>query len=408
MPTQTIHCKHDELVDCDKLIPHAKNYNTHPKSQIEKLARVLELNGVRHPIIVSKRSGFIVAGHGRLEAANLNKWEKMPVVYQEFENEAKEYAFMISDNKIAELAVQDGEKLNALIAEMNGKVDFGSLGMKESELNQILASMAAKVEGEDDVPAAPQVAKTVKSDLYEIGQHRLLCGDGTVAANAVKLMNGELVDELVTDPPYNVAYVGKTKDAMTIENDKMSNDDFRLFLKAAFAVADSVMKPGAVFYIWHADSEGFNFRGACHDIGWQVRQCLVWNKNTMVMGRQDYHWKHEPCLYGWKEGSGHLWASDRTQTTILNFDRPSSSLDDPTTKPVDLFAYQIGNNTKEMDVVLDLFGGSGTTMIAAQKLNRKARLIEIDPKYCDVVVTRMHKLYPNLEIKLNGNKIDWQ
>jgi site-specific DNA-methyltransferase (adenine-specific) len=193
---------------------------------------------------------------------------------------------------------------------------------------------------------------------------------------------------LLTDPPYNVAYEGKTADALTIQNDSMSDATFRKFLRDAFTAADSVMKPGAVFYIWHADSEGYNFRGACFDIEWQVRQCLIWNKNVMVMGRQDYHWRHEPCLYGWKSGAAHLWATDRKQTTVLNFDRPSRNLEHPTMKPVALFEYQLLNNTKGGDLCLDLFGGSGTTLIACEKNGRYARLMELDPKYCDVIVRR--------------------
>jgi DNA modification methylase len=193
---------------------------------------------------------------------------------------------------------------------------------------------------------------------------------------------------LLTDPPYNVAYTGKTKDALTIQNDSMSDEAFRTFLRDAFVTADAMLKPGAVFYIWHADSEGYNFRGACKDAGWQVRQCLIWQKNSMVMGRQDYHWQHEPCLYGWKDGAGHLWASDRKQTTLLEFDRPSRSEDHPTMKPVALFEYQLLNNTKGGDIVLDSFGGSGTTLIAAEKNGRIARIMELDPKYVDVIVKR--------------------
>jgi site-specific DNA-methyltransferase (adenine-specific) len=193
---------------------------------------------------------------------------------------------------------------------------------------------------------------------------------------------------LLTDPPYNVAYEGSTKEKLTIKNDNMANDQFRQFLRDAFVTADLVMKAGAVFYIWHADSEGLNFRGACVDAGWTVRQCLIWKKSSLVMGRQDYHWKHEPCLYGWKDGAGHLWSADRKQTTILEFDKPSRNGEHPTMKPVALFEYQMLNNTKGGDIVLDLFGGSGTTLLAAEKHGRHARLMELDPKYCDVIVKR--------------------
>jgi site-specific DNA-methyltransferase (adenine-specific) len=192
----------------------------------------------------------------------------------------------------------------------------------------------------------------------------------------------------LTDPPYNVAYEGGTKDKLTIQNDAMGNADFRQFLRDAYVGADAVMKSGAVFYIWHADSEGYNFRGAASDAGWKVRQCLIWKKSSLVMGRQDYHWQHEPCLYGWKDGAAHLWATDRKQTTILEFNKPTRNGEHPTMKPVELFEYQLLNNTKGSDIVLDSFGGSGTTVIAAHKHGRLARVMELDPKYCDVIIRR--------------------
>lgn len=208
---------------------------------------------------------------------------------------------------------------------------------------------------------------------------------------------------LLTDPPYNVAYEGGTKEKLTIQNDSMGNDQFRQFLRDAFVTADSVMKAGAVFYIWHADSEGYNFRGAINDAGWKVRQCLIWKKSTLVMGRQDYHWKHEPCLYGWKDGSGHLWASDRKQTTILEFDKPSRNGEHPTMKPVALFEYQMLNNTKGGDIVLDLFGGSGTTLIAAEKNGRVSYLMELDPKYCDVIIKRWQEFTGKIAVHADTN-----
>ena len=215
-----------------------------------------------------------------------------------------------------------------------------------------------------------------------------MCGNSTLIDDVEKLMQGNLADMLITDPPYNVDYTGKTKDALKIQNDSMEDSQFRQFLTDAFTAADSVMKPGAVFYIWHADSEGYNFRGACKDTGWQVRECLIWMKNSMVLGRQDYQWKHEPCLYGWKEGASHLWASDRKQTTILEFDKPTASKLHPTMKPIALFDYQIKNNTKGGDIVLDLFGGSGTTIMACEQNGRIAYSMELDPRYCDVIVKR--------------------
>ena len=205
----------------------------------------------------------------------------------------------------------------------------------------------------------------------------------------------------MTDPPYNVDYEGKTKAKLKIENDKMKNNEFLAFLVRAFTSANTVLKSGASFYIWHADSEGYNFRSAVTETGWTVRQCLIWNKNVMVMGRQDYQWKHEPCLYGWKEGAAHSWYSDRKQTTVLNFDKPTRSEMHPTMKPVALFAYLIENSTKSGDIVLDSFGGSGTSIIACEQLGRKCCTMELDPKYCDVILTRWENLTGNQAKKIN-------
>ena len=240
---------------------------------------------------------------------------------------------------------------------------------------------------EDELPEQVEPI-SLAGDIWYLGNHRLICGDSTDTTVIETLMGGDKADLYITDPPYNVDYQGKTKDKLKIQNDKMSNDNFRQFLDDAFSAADAVLRKGAVFYIWHADSEGYNFRGACFDTGWQIRECLIWNKNSMVMGRQDYQWKHEPCLYGWKDGASHLWASDRKQTTVLDFDRPNRNGEHPTMKPVGLFAYQISNNTHEGDRVLDSFGGSGTSIIACEQLNRRCYMCELDPHYCDVIIQR--------------------
>lgn len=182
----------------------------------------------------------------------------------------------------------------------------------------------------------------------------------------------------------------------------MEDESFRRFLVDAFTAADSVMKPGASFYIWHADTEGFNFRGACRDIGWQVRQCLIWSKQSMALGRQDYQWKHEPCLYGWKSGAAHSWYSDRSQTTVLEFNRPNRNAEHPTMKPVELFSYLIKNSTRRGDVVLDSFGGSGTTLIACEQLGRKCLTMELDPQYCDVIIRRWQNLTGKNAVRQDG------
>jgi len=380
--------------------PYEKNAKKHPKKQIEQVANSIKEFGMNQPIIVDKE-GFIIVGHGRYEALKHLGWTEDKIlenvkVVDLTEEQAK--AYRLADNKLnesdwdMELVIEELKELPELMIDLTG---FDRDLIIEAE------------EKDDEVPETPEEPKSKLGDLYELGGHRVLCGDSTQEEAVLALTGGIKVDMYLTDPPYNVAYEGKTKDALKIENDSMSDDKFRQFLTDAFTAADSVMKPGAVFYIWHADLEGYNFRGGCHDIGWKVRQCLIWNKQTMVMGRQDYHWKHEPCLYGWKDGASHLWNSDRTQTTVLNFDRPSRNAEHPTMKPVELFAYQITNNTKGEDIILDNFLGSGTALIAAQKTGRICYGMELDPKYIDVIVQRYVDYTGNENIIKNGERILW-
>jgi site-specific DNA-methyltransferase (adenine-specific) len=261
---------------------------------------------------------------------------------------------------------------------------------------------------EDDfeVPEGGIETDIVLGDLFEIGEHRLLCGDSTQTDTFEKLMNGQLADMVLTDPPYNVAYEGKTKDALTIENDSMGNDDFYKFLYDFYTALTTAVKKGGAIYVWHASSEVINFGKAMVDAGWLLKQQLIWVKNTMVMGRQDYQWKHEPCLYGWLKGDSHKWYSDRKQTTVIEWDKPQRNGEHPTMKPIGLFSYQIENSSKQGDVVIDAFGGSGTTMVACEQLKRKGYVIEFDPRYCQVIIDRMIKLNPSIEIKRNGIKYE--
>jgi len=261
-------------------------------------------------------------------------------------------------------------------------------------------------EDDYDVPVGGTETDIVIGDIFEIGQHKLLCGSSTETDNWAKIFGSEYADMVVTDPPYNVSYTGKTKDALTIKNDSMSNGDFYQFLYDFYTALGSYTKAGGSWYVWHADSEGANFRKAMSDSGIMVKQCLIWVKNSMVMGRQDYQWKHEPCLYGWKEGAAHSWYSDRKQTTILEFNRPSRNAEHPTMKPIELIAYQISNSSKSGDLVADGFLGSGTTMVAAHQINRKCYGMELDPKYCQVIIDRMLKLDSSLQIKKNGIKYE--
>ena len=246
----------------------------------------------------------------------------------------------------------------------------------------------------------PKVARSKPGEIYRLGKHRLMCGSSTDPEQVKLLVGSDLVDLLLTDPPYGVDYVGGT--GMMIENDNLAGDEFLHFLQDAFDAADQVMKPGAAFYIWHADSNGAIFRNACDLVGWKVRQCLIWVKNTLVMGRQDYQWKHEPCLYGWKDGAAHDWENDRKQTTVLEFDKPQKSELHPTMKPIPLFDYQMKNNTKAGAIVLDLFAGSGTTIIAAEQNGRKAYCMELDPKYVDVIIDRWEMFTGKKAERING------
>jgi site-specific DNA-methyltransferase (adenine-specific) len=378
-----------ETIQIDALIPYARNSRTHSDAQVAQIASSIKEFGFTNPVLIDGGGG-IIAGHGRVLAARKLGMSEVPCIRLEHLTDAQKRAYVIADNRLALNSGWDTEMLKVEFADLQELgFDLELTGFDLDEIKELLAPVGTEgLTDPDDAPPLPEHPRTVPGDIWVMGKHRLLCGDSTSMDDLAKLCEGQLVDMWLTDPPYNVAYEGKTKDALKIKNDEMGDDQFRQFLRDAYTAADMVMKPGAVFYIWHADSEGYNFRGAAQDAGWKVRQCLIWKKSSMVMGRQDYHWKHEPCLYGWKEGAGHLWAADRKQTTILEFEKPSRNGEHPTMKPVALFEYQLLNNTKGGDQVLDSFGGSGTTLIAAEKNGRVARLMELDPKYCDVIVKR--------------------
>lgn len=374
-----------------------KPYENNPRKNddaVKYVAESIKEFGFKVPIVIDKNN-VIVAGHTRYKAAKKLKMSEVPCIIADDLTDEQIKAFRLADNKVAEKAEWDFDLLNA---ELDDIIDLDMELFGFEDALQDDAEEAVEDEFEVELPAEP---KSKLGDIYQLGNNRLMCGDSTVLEDVEKLMGGEQADMLLTDQPYNVNYEGKTKDKLKIKNDQMGNDNFRQFLTDAFSNADMVMKPGAVFYIWHADSEGYNFRGACFDAGWTVRQCLIWNKNSMVMGRQDYQWKHEPCLYGWKEGAGHLWASDRKQTTVINFDKPTRNDMHPTMKPIPLFDYQIKNNTKGGDVVLDLFGGSGTTIMACEQNGRRGYSMEYDPRYVDVIVDRWEKFTGAKAVLLN-------
>lgn len=384
-----VHCSSDAIVDISSLVPHPRNPNKHPEDQVKLLAKIMRHQGIRRPIVVSKRSGFIVIGHGRREAAILNGWDKYPVDYQDYDSEAMEYADMVADNKIAELAEVDLSMVGEDFIKFGEDFDSDLLGIPDFEIEN--ADPLGEDE-EDEVPPTPTKPKTKRGDLYILGNHRLLCGDATNSADYKKLVGSNRINMVFTDPPYNVDYTGKTKDALKIKNDKMDDEQFRQFLVECFTNMNIYCLEGAPIYVCHADSEGLNFRQSLKSSGWLLKQCCIWVKDSMVMGRQDYHWKHEPILYGWKPGAAHSWNSDRKQTTVWEFDRPKSSQEHPTMKPLALVSYAIKNSCKPKQNVLDPFGGSGSTLISCEKMRRRCFTMELDPKYCDVIVDRWQNL----------------
>lgn len=382
--------------ELDSIRPYAANAKKHDATQVANVAESIRQYGFVQPIVIDK-DGVIVIGHCRALAAKKLGMKEVPCVCVDDLTPEQVKALRVIDNKTNE-SLWD---MDLLAAELPGLdldgFDF-DWGLRD-ELNDSVV--------EDDYePVIPAEPKSKFGDIYLLGDHRLMCGDSTSLTDVQKLVNGCKMDLLLTDPPYNVDYSGKTKDALKIGNDNMDDSTFRRFLTDAFLNAATVMKPGTPFYIWHADSEGYNFRGACRDAMLRVRQCLIWVKNSLVMGRQDFQWKHEPCLYGeseieeeahepclygWTEGKKHYFFKNRRQTTVLNFDKPVKSAEHPTMKPIKLFDYQMQCSSKPGENVLDLFAGSGTTIIAAEQNGRHAFCMEYDPKYADVIVDRWEK-----------------
>ena len=373
-----------QQVKIDKVKPYDKNPRKN-KAAVDYVANSIKEFGFQQPIVVDKDM-VVIAGHTRLKAAKKLKIKEVPVVIADNLTEEQVKAYRLADNKTAEKAEWDFDLLTDELLSLQ-ELDFD---MEQFGFDFDFSEDGEAVEDDSWEAEVSEEPISKRGDIWVLGRHRLMCGDSTDAADVALLMDGNKADMLLTDPPYNVDYTGKASELETkkIENDKMEDSAFQDFLTSAFSNAEENMKAGGVFYIWHAESEGLNFRAACKKAGFQVRQCLIWNKNSMVMGRQDYQWKHEPCLYGWKDGASHLWASDRKQTTVLDFDKPQKNNLHPTMKPIKLFDYQIKNNTKGDDIVLDLFGGSGTTIMAAEQNGRRGFVMEYDPKFVDVIVDR--------------------
>lgn len=393
-----------ELRRIDSLIPYANNARTHSADQIELLRRNLREFGFVAPIIIDA-DGNIIAGHGRVMAAAAEGMETVPCVIADGLSEEQRKAYILADNRLCELGGWDSDLLNKELEALDLS------GFDVSLTGFALPDTFDEAEiVEDDPPEVsedPPVAKL--GDIYQLGQHRLMCGDSTSSDDVQMLTGGAQMDMLLTDPPYNVNYKGA---AGKIMHDNLADDKFRTFLASAFRCAAEVMKPGAAFHIWHSDVGGYSFRAACIDAGLRVRQCLVWVKDSFTLGRQDFQWQHEACLYGEKEADAvseendgyggtclygwvdgkHYWFKNRKQTTLLYFDRPKRSESHPTMKPVRMFGYEIQCNTKPGWSVLDLFGGSGTTLIACEQSGRKCYMMELDPRYVDVIVKRWEAL----------------
>lgn len=402
-----------------KQLKDIKPYGKNPRKNdeaVEYVANSIKEFGFKVPIVIDK-DGVIVAGHTRYKACKILGLTEVPCIIADDLTEEQIKAYRLADNRVAEKSEWDIDLLSGELDDILN-IDMAQFDFDLSENIEETEVVEDDFDGE-----LPEEPKSKLGDVYQLGNHRLMCGDSTNIKSIEKLMDGKEADLIVTNPPYNVDYEGGTKEALKIVNDKMDNDSFGQFLKDAFIAADNVLKKGGVFYIWHVDSEGYNFRGACFDVGWKVRQCLMWVKSSIVMGRQDYQWKHEPCLYGWKDGDAHYWKggrkerttitgfdlfelrdknkedllkfiekqwcdSEEEETTIIYEDKPQRNGEHPTMKPIKLLSRQIVNSSKMNDIVLDMFGGSGSTLIACEQLNRNCYMMEFDPKYVDVIINR--------------------
>ena len=375
-----------ELVDIDRLIPYANNARTHSPEQVKKLQASLREFGFINPVIIDDKFN-VVAGHGRIMAAKAEGMKEVPCVYVSHLTEAQKKAYILADNRMAMDAGWDEEMLKVELEALSDlSFDLSMTGFDENELAELFKDEVEEEDDDFDVDDELQKPTVTKSgDLWVLGNHRLLCGDSTKEESYKLLMEDKKANLVVTDPPYNVNYESS---AGKIKNDHMENDKFYQFLFDAFSCMEQAMADDASIYVFHADTEGLNFRRAFSDAGFRLSGTCIWKKQSMVLGRSPYQWQHEPCLYGWKKKGKHQWYSDRKQTTIWEFDRPTKNGDHPTMKPIPLIAYPIKNSSMSNCIVLDPFGGSGSTLIACEQTNRLCRTIELDEKYCDVIVKR--------------------
>lgn len=376
-----------QLVAVSKLVPYVNNARTHNAQQITKLRSSLREFGFINPVIIDREYN-VIAGHGRILAAKEESIEEVPCVFVDYLTPAQKKAYILADNRMAMDAGWDEELLRVEIEALQAEsFDVGLTGFDEKDIAELFAGEDGDAQDDDfDVDEELQKPPVSKSgDVWLLGNHRLICGDSTKEENYTVLMDGKKANLVVTDPPYNVNYEGS---AGKIQNDNMENDKFYQFLFDAFQNMEKAMADDSSIYVFHADTEGLNFRKAFSDAGFYLSGTCIWKKQSLVLGRSPYQWQHEPCLYGWKKKGRHRWYSDRKQTTIWEFDKPKKNGDHPTMKPIPLIAYPIKNSSMSNCIILDPFGGSGSTLIACEQLGRICHTIELDEKYCDVIIKR--------------------
>ena len=378
-----------QLVDINKLIPYVNNARTHSPEQITKLRSSLREFGFVSPVIIDREYN-ILCGHGRVCAAKEEGVNEVPCVFVEHLSEAQKKAYILADNRMSLDAGWDDELLKVEMASLQEMgFDIGITGFDESELADLFADgdkTSAKDDDFDLTAALEKASFVQRGDIWTVGRHRLMCGDATSAEDVAALMNGTKANLILTDPPYGVSF--RSSSGLTIQNDSMKNEEFYNFLLSAFQRMVEHLESGGAAYVFHADTEGLNFRRAFVDAGLHLAGCCIWVKDSLVLGRSDYQWQHEPVLYGFLQNGKHKWYSDRKQTTIWNFAKPKRNADHPTSKPLDLLSYPIGNSTQENAVVIDTFGGSGSTLMACEKMNRICCTMELDEKYASVILRR--------------------
>jgi DNA modification methylase len=384
-----------EKVDINKLVPYARNARTHSKEQILQLRASLREFGFVNPVIVDKDYN-IIAGHGRVLAARAENMMEIPCVFVEHLTEAQKKAYILADNRLALSAGWDEESLALEFADLK-ELDFdvGLTGFDASEIETLLADSGGDVQDDDfDLTAAlEEAAFVLPGDVWTLGRHRLICGDATDADTVMRLMDGRKANLVLTDPPYNVSF--ESSSGLKIRNDSQSAEQFYSFLLSAFLRFYENLADGGAFYCFHSDSEKVNFFRACVDAGFHYSTTCVWVKNALVLGRGDYQQMHEPVLYAFKDTTKHKWYADRKQTTIWNFNKPKKNTDHPTSKPLDLLAYPIRNSSQANAIVLDIFGGSGSTLIACEQLDRTCFMLELDEKYASVILRRYAEFKQN-------------